>query len=76
MTSACAPAAPLLVGGLDPVKRLDIHRNHYETSLVSAMLGRFPATGWLVGPSSLHEAASAFVRRHPPTAPRVAAYGG
>jgi hypothetical protein len=76
VTGACAPAAPLLVGGLDPVKRLDIHRNHYETSLVSAILGRFPATGWLVGASSLREAASAFVRRHPPTAPCVADYGG
>ena len=70
-----APVAPHLVGGQDPVRRLEIHRNHFETSLVSALVGRFQATAWLVGESQVREAALTFVHRHPPTAPCIAEYG-
>ena len=50
-----ARIVPLLVGGRDPQKRLAIHQRNYETSLVNALLGKFPATHWLVGTSFLAE---------------------
>src|SRR5215472_9257519 len=67
--------APLLAGGPDPVRRLDIHQRNYQTSLVDALLVKFPATGWLVGTPLLTEAARRFVREHPPAAPCIAEYG-
>jgi len=67
--------APLLVGGTDPSKRLDIHRRHYEASLTAAVVGRFPATVWLIGARRLEEAARRFVHKHPPTAACIAEYG-
>ncbi len=39
------------------------------------MIGRFPATGWLIGPTRLEAAARAFVHAHPPTTPNIAEYG-
>ena len=70
-----APLASLLVGGADPSKRLDIHRRHYEASLTAAVVGRFPATGWLIGARRLEQAARRFVHEHPPIAPCIAEYG-
>jgi hypothetical protein len=67
--------APFLVGGGQPSKRFDIHRRHYEESLTTAVVGRFPATGWLVGSRRIEAAARAFVHAHPPTAPCIAEYG-
>ncbi|MBI4521495.1 MAG: putative DNA-binding domain-containing protein [Gemmatimonadetes bacterium] len=67
--------APLLVGGRDARQRLAIHRRHYETSLVTALLGKFPATVWLVGSAFTTEAARHFVRDHPPRKPCIAEYG-
>ena len=66
---------PLLVGGRDPQKRLAIHARNYETSLVKALLGKFPATHWLVGTPFLAEAAREFIRVRPPDAPCIAEYG-
>ena len=66
---------PMLVGGRDPAKRLAIHQRNYETSLVKALLGKFPATGWLVGSGFLTQAAREFIRVHPPRAPCIAEYG-
>jgi hypothetical protein len=70
-----ASISPLLVGGRDAAKRLAIHGHHYEASLTAAVVGRFPATGWLIGPRRLEHAARRFVRRLPPTAPCIAEYG-
>jgi hypothetical protein len=67
--------APHLVGGRDPQKRLAIHRRNYETSLVNALLGKFPATHWLVGTPFLAESAREFIRVRPPNAPCIAEYG-
>jgi Putative DNA-binding domain len=67
--------APLLVGGSAVEKRLRIHQRHYEASLVSALLGKFPATQWLVGSVLVREAARQFIRRHPPRVPCIAEYG-
>ena len=66
---------PMLVGGRDVARRLAIHQRNYETSLVNALLGKFPATGWLVGSGFLTQAARDFVQLHPPCAPCIAEYG-
>ncbi|MBI3493050.1 MAG: putative DNA-binding domain-containing protein [Acidobacteria bacterium] len=70
-----ASAASLFVGGKDAAQRLAIHLRQYRTSLVTAVMGRFPATGWLVGTPLLEEAATQFVREHPPSAPCIGEYG-
>jgi hypothetical protein len=49
--------APILVGGREPEKHLAIHQRNYETSLVDALLAKFPATGWLIGAPFLTETA-------------------
>jgi hypothetical protein len=67
------PAA--LIGGREPLKRLAIHRRHYETSLIEALLRRFPATHWLLGTRSFTETARAYVYHQPPTTPCIAEYG-
>jgi len=64
-----------LVGGLKPDRRLSVHQRNYETSLVDALLVKFPATGWLIGTPFLTHAAKDFIRAHPPTAPCIAEYG-
>ena len=66
---------PLLVGGADPAGRLAIHRRHYEQSLLTALVDKFPGTTWLIGSPAMHAAAGAFVRHRPPTAPCIAEYG-
>lgn len=68
-----AALASLLAGG--GRRRLAIHRRHHETSLVNALLQKFPATAWLIGTPLLTDAAARFVRAHPPTAPCIADYG-
>jgi hypothetical protein len=67
--------AHILVGGCQPEKRLTIHQRNYETSLVDALLMKFPATGWLLGTPFLTEAARRFVHEHTPQAPCIAEYG-
>jgi hypothetical protein len=75
VTGEATGISDLLVGGRDAQRRLAIHRRHYETSLVTALLGKFPATAWLVGATFLTDAAQAFVRECPPQAPCIAEYG-
>lgn len=65
----------VLVGGRDARKRLAIHQRHYRTSLITALLDRFPATGWLVGSEFVTDAAREFVRAYPPSRPCIAEYG-
>ena len=67
---------PLLVGGAEPRRRLAIHRRHFETSLVGALLDKFPATTWLIGSRAMLEAVRAFAHLHPPSTPCIAEYGG
>lgn len=64
-----------LVGGIEPAKRLEIHRRHYESSLVTSLRERYPASAWLVGADVLTEAAQVFVRSNPPRRPCIAEYG-
>ena len=67
--------APLLVGGVEPCKRLEIHRRHYETSLAAALRQKFPATEWLIGSRAMEATARAYALTHPPAAPCIAEYG-
>src|SRR5881392_2136912 len=67
--------APTLTGGHNPEKRLTIHQRNYQTSLVDALLTKFPATEWLIGTTLLMEAAKRFVKENPPAAPCIAEYG-
>jgi len=64
-----------LLGGPDSEKGLGIHRRNYETSLVTALLTKFPATVWLAGSTFLSQAAKRFAHEHPPLAPCIAEYG-
>jgi hypothetical protein len=70
-----AGVVPLLIGGRAPERRLSIHRRHYQSSLVTAIRTKFPATTWLMGSPFVDEAAKQFVRRYPPAAPCIAEYG-
>jgi hypothetical protein len=65
----------MLLGGLNPEKRLSVHQRNYHTSLAEALLVKFPATAWLVGTRFLMEAAKRFVIEQPPQAPCIAEYG-
>jgi hypothetical protein len=65
----------LLPGGHRSEKGLGIHRRNYEMSLVTALLTKFPATVWLAGTAFVTEAATDFIRNHPPHAPCIAEYG-
>jgi hypothetical protein len=67
-------AAKALRGG-NPRARLAIHVRHYETSLVTALHMKFPATHWLVGSELVAAAARAYVHARPPTRPCIAEYG-
>ena len=69
------PIASWLKGGADPRLRFAIHQRHFEASLASALIGKFPATVWLVGSEFVAGAARAFVHAHPPSRPCVAEYG-
>jgi hypothetical protein len=69
------PASSSLFTGGDPTRRLAIHSRHYATSLVRALVERFAATVWLTGSEFVTEAATGFVRAHPPTRPCIAEFG-
>lgn len=56
-------------------KRIAIHRRNYQSSLVDALLGKFPAVAWLVGIGFVREAAETFVEQCPPQKPCIAEYG-
>ena len=73
--SGALDVAMPLVGGIEPAKRLEIHRRHYESSLVTSLRESYPASAWLVGADVLTEAAHAFVRSNPPRRPCIAEYG-
>lgn len=68
-------AAPLLVGGGSPLRRLAIHRRHYHASLIDTLRGRFPATAWLIGDDAIVAAASQYVIAHPPRVFCMAEFG-
>jgi hypothetical protein len=68
-----APAS--LIGGIDVRARLDIHLRHYQASLQTVLLDKFPATAWLLGSEIVAQAALDYLRRFPPQTPCMAEYG-
>ena len=62
--------------GLDPARRLDVHRTNVMLSLTDALAATFPAVCRLVHMRFFAYAAAEFVRRHPPRQPLLALYGG
>jgi hypothetical protein len=62
------------VGGRRAEHRLAIHHRHYEASLVSVLLDKFPAATWLVGSEFITAAARHFVATRPPCTPCIAEY--
>jgi hypothetical protein len=75
LTGEDAAIEPLLVGGANPRSRLAIHRRHYEASLATALIEKFPATLWLTGSAFMTRAARQFVVACPPIRPCAAEYG-
>jgi hypothetical protein len=75
VTGDCSSVDALLFGGQNPSRRFGIHQRHYDTSLVDALLARYPATVWLVGSVLVTAAARAFVQVRPPRKPCIAEYG-
>ena len=73
VTGDAAGVAPLLEVSRE--KRLAIHRRNYQSSLVHALLGKFPAVAWLTGTPFVTEAAASFVEQYPPERPCIAEYG-
>jgi hypothetical protein len=69
------PLASLITGDADGIKRLNVHRRNYETSLTTALVGKFPATCWLVGTAFVAEVARHFVQVQPPRRPCIAEFG-
>jgi hypothetical protein len=67
--------ASLITGDADGIKRLNVHRRNYETSLTTALVGKFPATCWLVGTAFVAEVARHFVQVRPPRRPCIAEFG-
>lgn len=64
-----------LIGGATPRHRLRIHLRHYEASLTSVLLTKFPACGWLLGGACVRDAALAYIRLVAPCHPCIAEYG-
>ncbi|MFA5911008.1 MAG: DNA-binding domain-containing protein [Vicinamibacterales bacterium] len=62
-------------GPRDATRRMAIHLRHYRASLVAILMGRFPATTWLLGSGPVEAAAAKFVGVVPPSAPCLAEYG-
>jgi len=75
VTGRAEQIMPFLSAATDVRNRLAIHQRNYESSLVNALLGKFPGTAWLVGTPFLREMARRFVRESPPHAPCIAEYG-
>jgi hypothetical protein len=72
--------APLVAAieakGVPASKRLQIHRNHFATTLVEALAGIYEATRALVGQDYFDAFALRFARAHPPSSPCLFEYGG
>ena len=63
------------VGQEAMLRRLQIHRNHFLTSLSDAMSATFPVTRRLLGEGYFERIARRFVAAHPPSSPCLFEYG-
>ncbi|HLQ76782.1 MAG TPA: DNA-binding domain-containing protein [Terriglobia bacterium] len=56
-------------------RRIAVHRRNYQSSLVDALLSKFPAVAWLAGMKFVATAAEEFIEECPPQKPCIAEYG-
>ncbi|RWB31323.1 MAG: DUF2063 domain-containing protein [Mesorhizobium sp.] len=75
ITEPAVAAKMLTAGKADPMARLRIYQNNTRSSLTAVLMAVFPVTVRLVDERFFRFAASEFIRRHPPTGPRLACYG-
>jgi hypothetical protein len=73
--AAPALAAVVVAGGIDPARRLQIHRNHLRTTLTDALAATFPTVAALVGEEFFGAIARDFIAVEPPRAPCLFEYG-
>ncbi|MGE5145517.1 MAG: putative DNA-binding domain-containing protein [Candidatus Eiseniibacteriota bacterium] len=73
--AAPALAAVVVAGGIDPARRLQIHRNHLRTTLTDALAATFPTVEALVGAEFFRTLARDFIAVEPPGAPCLFEYG-
>jgi len=66
-------AAALLNAGIET--RITIHCRTYRSSLVNALLVKFPAVAWLTGERFVIQAAERYIEQYPPQKPCIAEYG-
>ncbi len=64
-----------LAAALGDPRRLEIHRNHFYTTLADALETTFPVVRRLVGETFFRQAAKAHVRADPPARPCLFEYG-
>lgn len=74
------PALPVPDGlavpaGVDPARRLAVHRNNRAAGLIDVLRAGFPVTERLVGPDFFAAMAAAFVAEHRPASPVLLDYG-
>ncbi len=67
--------AAILGDGLDPAQRLNIYRNHYNTSLGEALKATFPVVCRVLDPRFFAYAASEFIKAFPPRQVCLFEYG-
>jgi len=76
LQDATEPLAPLLrEDGIAVDRRLQVYRNNTFSSLTAALKDNFPVVCQLVDERFFAYAAQAYIRAHPPRAPRLAEYG-
>jgi len=56
-------------------KRIAVHRRNYQSSLVDALVCKFPAVAWFTGTGFVAAAAGNFIEECPPQKPCIAEYG-
>jgi hypothetical protein len=69
-------AAMIREDGIGFDRRLQVYRNNTFSSLTAALKDNFPVVCQLVDERFFGYAARDYIRAHPPTAPRLAEYGG
>lgn len=72
LAANAAPVADLIAG---PASRFTVHHGNFAASLTDALEAAFPVVKRLVGEDFFRVAADRFLHRHPPTLPRLSAYG-
>ncbi|MFZ5790499.1 MAG: putative DNA-binding domain-containing protein [Pseudomonadota bacterium] len=76
LEGADEPIAAMVDGlGLTPAQRLRIYRNNSVIGLTEALEATFPVVCRLVGKRFFGGAAEVFIKTHPPSEPRLSAYG-